>query len=197
MLFTMKNGLLVLIVGPSGSGKGTVIAELKKRHPDWIFPVSVTTRLPRPREINGQVYHFISKDEFLRRREQGELLEWAEVHKQDFYGTLKQPILSAIETGKIVVREIDIQGFQSVRKIIPREQLMSVFFVADLEMLKKRILGRSKLSNEELARRMESAKKEIAQSGECDHIVESKEGSVQRIVDEVEKLILHLWGVPP
>ncbi len=88
----------------SGSGKGTVIAHLRKVFPDAVFPLSCTTRSPRPGEKDGEVYHFINKEEFQRRIKAGDILEWAIVHHDNYYGTLKQPILDALKAGKIVIR---------------------------------------------------------------------------------------------
>lgn len=190
-------GLLVLIVGPSGSGKGTVIAELRKRHPDWVFPISATTREKRPAEVSGEVYYFMSKEDFKKGIEDGDFLEWAEVHKENFYGTMKKPILEALEAGKVVIREVDIQGFKSIRQQVPKENLISMFFmVPDLDELIARILKRGKLPDDEIKRRMESAKKEISQAGECDYRVPSPTGKIAEITDGVEKIILkHYWGV--
>jgi len=184
-------GKLVLIVGPSGSGKGTVIEELKKRHPDWVFPVSCTTRAPRENEKNGVVYNFISEEEFKRNLDAGEFLEWAEVHKKNFYGTLKKPIFDALANGKIVVREVDIQGFKSIKQKMPQQNLVSIFLlVENLDELKARILKRGAMSEEEVNRRMESARKEIAESDLCDYKVPSPHGKIPEITKEVEKIIL-------
>lgn len=183
-------GKLILVVGPSGSGKGTVISELKKRHPEYVFSISATTRAIRPGEKDGEVYDFLSREEFEAGISRGDFLEYAEVHQNNYYGTLKKPILDAISVGKIVVREVDIQGFESIRSLIPREQLISIFLVVnDLNELKMRILNRGKLPEEEIERRMESARREIAKSGECDYRIDSPHGQIPKIVDEVEKII--------
>lgn len=180
----------MLIVGPSGSGKGTVIAELKKRYPDFVYPVSCTTRAPRPGEVPGEVYDYVSKEEFVRWVSEGKFLEWAEVHKDHFYGVLKEPVMRALEEGNVVVREVDIQGFRSISAIIPREQLVSIFIlVSDLEELRRRILGRGPLPEEEITRRLESAKGEIALADLCDYRIESRHGEIERMVDEAAAII--------
>ncbi|MBI5152743.1 guanylate kinase [Candidatus Peregrinibacteria bacterium] len=184
-------GKLVLIVGPSGSGKGTVIEELKKRHSDWFFPPSCTTRPPRPSEKDGAVYHFMSEGDFKAGIESGEFLEWAEVHKKNFYGTLRKPIFSALEQGKTVVREVDIQGFKSIKSLIPAENLTSIFLIVEnLDELKARILKRGPMTEEEISRRMQSAKKEISESHLCDYRVPSPHGKIPEITAEVERIIL-------
>ncbi len=184
-------GKLFLIVGPSGSGKGTVIAEIKKKYPGFVYPVSYTTREPREGEVEGEVYHHITKKKFKEMVEQGEFLEYAMVHSDNYYGTYKEDIVGPLKNGAVVVREVDIQGFHSIREAIPSQNLVSIFMkVSDKEDLKGRILRRGKISDEELARRMESAQKEIAQSGECDYQVENKWGEKKKSVAEVEKIIL-------
>lgn len=189
-LSNTQKGLLVLIVGPSGSGKGTVVSALRKRHPDYVFPVSATTRSPRPREVDGQVYHFISKENFEQGIAAGDFLEWAEVHRDHYYGTPQKPIVEALNAGKVVVREVDIQGFLSIRKVISSAELVSIFLlVNNLEELKYRILRRGTMPDEEMERRMESARKEISQSDLCDYRVESPQGQIPRIVEEVEGII--------
>lgn len=186
----VRPGKLFLIVGPSGSGKGSVISELKKRHPKFVFPISCTTREPRPTEKDGEVYHFVSRTEFEKGIKSGDFLEWAEVHKNHYYGTPKAPIFDALAFGKTVVREVDIQGFHSIKAIVPRAELISIFLVVkDLDELKMRILKRGKLPDEEIARRMESAKSEIAQSMDCDYCIDSPHGQIPKIVRAVEDII--------
>lgn len=184
-------GKLFLIVGPSGSGKGTVISLLKERYPQFVYPVSYTTRDPRPGEKEGEVYHYISKAEFEEGIGNGRFLEWAQVHKDNYYGTSKEQIVSALEAGQVVIREIDIQGFKSIQAELPKENLVSIFLeVTDLEDLKKRILGRGKLPDEEIQRRMESAMKEISQADLCDYRVDSKHGEIEACFKSVEEIIL-------
>jgi guanylate kinase len=184
-------GKLVLIVGPSGSGKGTIIKHLRERHPDWVYPVSYTTRQIRPGEEDGLVYNFISEDEFKKGIDEERFLEYAIVHEKGYYGTDKSEILGALEEGKVVVREVDIQGFNSIREAVDAGSLLTIFVEAgDLEELEKRIADRGKLPEEEVARRMESARKEIAQADECDFRVKNEYGEIERSVEEVDELIL-------
>ena len=188
---TNLKGKLVLIVGPSGSGKGTIIKNLRDRHADWVYPVSYTTRDIRPGEADGLVYNFISKNEFEEGIKNGRFLEYAVVHGVDYYGTERDEIIGALDAGKIVVREVDIQGFHSIRDVIPKENLVTIFIEAkDLEELKVRIAKRGKLPEEEVERRMESARKEISQAGECDYRVVNEYGKVEEAVGEVEKIIV-------
>jgi len=184
-------GKLFLIVGPSGSGKGTVINHLKERYPGFVYPVSYTTRDMRDGEVDGGVYNFVSKDQFKEMISNDEFLEYAIVHSDNYYGTSKKDILDRLEQGAVVVREVDIQGFHSIEKIVPKENLISVFMkVSDLEDLKGRILRRGELSDEELQHRMDSAMKELSQADSCDYQVENKWGEVVQCVKIVDKIIL-------
>ncbi len=184
-------GKLFLIVGPSGSGKGTVIEALKSHYPGFLYPVSYTTRDTREGEKEGEVYHFVSREEFERMIAEGELLEYATVHASDYYGTSKKEIIDALKGGAVVMREIDIQGFHSIEKIIPKENLVSIFMkVSDEDDLRGRILRRGELPEEEVERRMKSAKKEIAQADSCNYQVENVWGEIDTCVREVEKIIL-------
>lgn len=185
------SGHLVLIVGPSGSGKGSVIAMLKEKHPEWIFPVSYTTREKRPTEVDGEVYRFLSREKFEKGIADGDFLEYAIVHSNNYYGTSKKEILDAMSAGKVVVREIDIQGFESVKKTVPKRNVTAIFLMVNsLDDLIARILKRGKLPDEEIKRRMQSAQREISKKDECDYVIPSITGKVAECADEVEKIIL-------
>lgn len=184
-------GILFIISGPSGVGKGTVIRALKEKYPQFVFPISHTTRAIRPGEKDGEVYHFISEEEFKSGIEEGNFLEWAQVHQKDYYGTLKKPIMDALEAGKVIVREVDVQGFHSIRRVVPKENLVTVFLKAESpEKLLERIAKRGKLPEEELRRRMESARREMADADLFDYQVWSLENQIPKCVGDVEKIIL-------
>ncbi len=183
-------GRFILILGSSGSGKGTVLAGLREKHPEFVFPLSCTTRAKRPNERAGEVYHFISKDEFEHKIEQGEFLEYAVVHQDHYYGTLKKPILEALAEGKTVIREVDVQGLRSIREIIPKEQLVSIFLtVPDWEILQERILKRAAMSIEEIERRYASYLQELTWIPECDYVVESTTGETEKLLNDVETVL--------
>ncbi|PJC37064.1 guanylate kinase [Candidatus Peregrinibacteria bacterium CG_4_9_14_0_2_um_filter_53_11] len=184
------SGKLFLILGPSGSGKGTVISYLRRNLTEAVFPLSCTTREPRPRERDGEVYHFISKGEFRRRIDAGEFLEWAIVHNDNYYGTLKDPIMASLDTGKMVIREVDMQGVESIRELLGPERVIAIFITApSWETLKERILKRSSIPDAELAHRKASFEKEMAYSPQCDFVVTSLEGEIPKVCREVEEII--------
>lgn len=183
-------GKLILILGPSGSGKGTVLDALRTNHPDFVFPVSCTTREPRPGEQDGEVYHFVSKEEFQRRMAEGDFLEWAVVHGENYYGTLKEEILKPLSEGKTVIREVDVQGLRSIRELISKESLTSIFLTVDgWETLQRRILKRSTLPQEELDRRRASFMKEMEWADECDIVIVSAEGEIEKLIADTEAAI--------
>ncbi len=183
-------GLLIIISGPSGVGKGTVIKKLKQKYTDFVYPISCTTREMRPGEEDGGVYHFISKDDFEEGIEQGDFLEWAMVHQTNYYGTPKKPIIDSLEQGKVVLREVDVQGAQSIQKIVPEKNLVTIFIKAESEeKLLERIAKRGELPQDEVERRMESAKKEMGMADEFDYQVWNYENRVDECVEEVERII--------
>lgn len=185
------SGKLILILGPSGSGKGTVLSFLKERHPEFVFPLSCTTRPPRPNEKEGEVYHFVSQDEFKERIENGEFLEYAFIHDMHYYGTLKKPIMDALNEGKVVIREVDVQGVRSIRELMP-DHVVTIFLRASWENLEKRIKSRAPISDEELKERHESFMKEMEWQDECDYVVDSIEGQIPEVCAKVEALILDI-----
>lgn len=186
----MSPGRLFLILGPSGAGKGVTIQCVRKRFPDAVFPVSCTTRPSRPQEKDGEVYHFISKQEFDWKIKSGEFLEWAVVHHDNRYGTLKQEILDPLEQGKMVIREVDMQGVESILKILPKDQIVSIFITTkSWEILKDRIMRRQKESDAELEKRHQSYLKEMEFSKQCDYVVESEEGKQMKLCDEVSAIM--------
>lgn len=184
-------GKIFFFSGPSGVGKGTVIRSLQKAHPEWVFPPSCTTRDPRPNEVEGQTYFFVSSEEFDQKIENDELLEWAVVHGGNRYGTLREKLLDPIENGQVVVREFDVQGYLQAREKLNREDFVSIFIRPEHggDELIKRILKRAPMTDDEVARRMESMQRELQQVGEYDHVIVSRDGDISGMIAEAERII--------
>jgi guanylate kinase len=186
-----KRGKIFFFSGPSGVGKGTLIGMLRESHPEWKFPPSCTTRDPRPGETDGETYYFLSKEEFLEKIDNDEFLEWAEVHHENWYGTLKKPLLEPIEQGEIVVREFDVQGFAAAREKLDREDFVSIFLkpAGGVGELVHRIRDRAPISDKDLALRMESMKSEFAQARLYDHEILVEDGNFEKMRTDAEKII--------
>lgn len=172
-------GHLILIMAPSGSGKGVLLTYLREQFPRLHFAVSCTTRDPRPGEQEGEVYHFLSNDEFDVRLVRGDFLEWAEF-SGNRYGTLKSEILEPLRAGRVVIREIELQGVLAMRELLP-EKHRTIFYVdaGEWEVLKKRITARAPMSDEHLALRKERFEAESKWKGYADVIIENKDGMLE------------------
>ncbi|MGQ9497120.1 MAG: guanylate kinase [Desulfotomaculales bacterium] len=175
-------GLLLVVSGPSGVGKGTICAALLRRLPDLHLSISATTRSPRPGERNGVEYFFVSEAEFARMLAAGELLEWAEVHGAR-YGTPRRPVLDALDRGEDVLLEIDVQGGLQVKKSFPDAVLIFVL-PPSMEELQRRLAARGKDSPEAMGERLAWAHKELQRAPDYDYVVvnETVDGAVAEIL---------------
>ncbi|TPW71031.1 guanylate kinase [Schumannella sp. 10F1B-5-1] len=162
-----RTGRLVVLAGPTAVGKGTVSRHIREQYPEVLLSVSATTRPPRPGEVEGEHYYFVSDADFDRMIDEGEFLEWATVHNASRYGTPRGPIDAALATGRSVLLEIDLQGARAVRASMP-EALLVFLLPPTWEELVRRLIGRGTESSEEQARRLETAKVELAAVGEFD-----------------------------
>lgn len=182
-------GKLIIVVAPSGSGKGTLIDHIKKTFGDEIkYPVSCTTRVMRPEEIDGNVYHFISREEFKKRIDRHYFLEWAE-YSGNLYGTPKKDILDHIAQGDMVLREVEIQGAQAIKKTMNASELVIIYVDAgSWKDLEKRIESRAPLSEKELELRHRRFLKEIEFKVSADYVVSNKDGEI----DEAKKNIIEI-----
>ncbi|MGB9886232.1 MAG: guanylate kinase [Moorellales bacterium] len=165
----MTKGLLLVISGPSGAGKGTVCRELRRRIPSLKYSVSATTRPPRPGEQQGVDYFFVDDQEFVRLREEGQLLEWARVHSH-YYGTPLAPVLEALAAGQDILLEIDVQGALQVKHRLP--EAVTVFLLPpSYEELRRRLVGRGTENEEQIRHRLEVARAEVRQVARYDYVV--------------------------
>ena len=163
----MQTPRLTVLAGPTAVGKGTVVQALRLRHPELVVSVSATTRAPRPGEIDGVHYHFLSVSQFDELVEDGGMLEWAKVHGLHRYGTLRRPVEQALALGRSVLLEIDLDGARQVRRSMPEAHFV---FLAppSWDVLVARLLERGTEDEEERARRLETAKTELAAESEFD-----------------------------
>lgn len=182
-------GHLILIMAPSGSGKGLLINHIKQTVPDVHFAISCTTRDPRPGERDGEAYYFISKDEFTQRIKDDQFLEWAEF-SGNCYGTLKSEILDPLRAGKIVLREVELQGILAIRELIPDEHRTIVYIDAGpWEILERRIIARAPMSDEHLRLREERYLEESKWKAFADVVIENNEGRLDDAKKELQKFI--------
>jgi len=158
-----------MIVAPSGAGKSSLVDALLKADPGLKLSLSTTTRAPRSGEVDGKNYRFVSKEEFIREKDQDHFLEWAEVHGH-FYGTSKPWIESQMQAGSDVVLEIDWQGAQQIRKLIPSVQWIFIF-PPSIEALEERLRKRGQDDEATIARRLAAAHIELQHAHEADYIV--------------------------
>jgi guanylate kinase len=178
-------GKLIVLTGPSGVGKGTLMQALLQRHPELYYSVSVTTRSPRPGETNGKNYYFISRSKFEQLVAQGEFLESAEF-AGNYYGTPREAVLNHIQSGKLVVLEIELEGARQIRASFP--SALSIFILPPtFSELEKRIRGRGQDSEESIARRLHCAQTEIQAADEFD--IKIVNNDFETAVNEIEAVL--------
>jgi guanylate kinase len=181
-----RRGRLIVIAGPSGVGKGSVVKRLLAQDPEGLaLSVSATTRPPRPAEVDGNDYFFLAEEAFRGLVDRGEMLEWADVFG-NLYGTPSATVDQHLRSGRDVVLEIDVQGAAQVRERAP-EALLIFLAPPSLADLERRLRGRGTESEDRLEERLERAAGEIAQATWFDHVVVNDQ--LERAVDEVADII--------
>ncbi len=166
----MKKGSLLVISGPSGAGKSSLIGAILERFSEVYFSISTTTRPKREGEVEGRDYFFVSKEEFMQDVRNGLFLEWAEVHG-NFYGTSLKPVYEALDAGKLVIFDIDVQGHASIRERFD-EITTSVFVTTpDIGELRRRLEKRGTDSDQTIRRRLQNALEEMQRAVEYDYLL--------------------------
>ncbi|MFO6453532.1 MULTISPECIES: guanylate kinase [unclassified Aeromicrobium] len=185
-----ERGRLIVLAGPTAVGKGTVAGWIREHHPEIAMSVSATTRPPRPGEIDGTHYHFVSPEEFDRLIENDGLLEWATVHGVNRYGTPRAPVERKLAQGESVLLEIDLQGARQVREALPEAYLV---FLAppSWDELVSRLVGRGTETEAERERRLATAREELAAVSEFDTTIVNTE------VEEAGRELVDLFRSRP
>ncbi len=178
-------GRLLVLTGPSGVGKGTVVKQLRQRHPDLHFSVSVTTRPPRPGEQEGVNYYFRSREEFLDLIEADELLEWAQ-YAGNFYGTPREIVLDKLSQGQDVLLEIELAGARQVSQHCP-EAIRIFLSPPSLQELERRIRERGQDSEASIERRLQQAQKELDAQDEFDYVIVND--NLEQALQQLEALL--------
>lgn len=180
----MTRGLVLVLSAPSGAGKSTLCQALAERRPDTRLSISCTTRAPRPSEVNGRDYFFLSPREFAEKREGGEFLEWAEVHGH-FYGTPRGPIETHLGKGHDVLMNIDTQGARSVKQALP--DCVTVFIAPpSWNILEERLRRRNQDDEATIQRRLLGARREWSEAARYDYLV---------VNDDVESAVADLTAI--
>jgi guanylate kinase len=186
-----KRGLLVVISGPSGVGKSTVVRRLFKVYPELLMSISSTTRVPRPGEVHGQHYFFITQEEFDLRVKQGDFLEWAKVHGS-YYGTPRSFIEKELDKGKVVILEVDVQGATAVKRIVQEKELEAsavfIFLIPpSVDILAFRLKKRKTEDEEVVNYRLRAAIAELQVMEKYDYIVVNDK--VESAADKIKAII--------
>ena len=180
-----RKGLLLVVSGPSGAGKGTICKALLNKNDEIKLSVSATTRKPRNGEVHGVNYFFIEKEEFTKMIENGEFLEYAQIY-DNFYGTPKSAIIECLEKGQDVILEIEMQGAKQIKEVYP-EGVFIFVLPPSLEELKSRIVGRGTETQEEIEKRFSCAFEEINQIVNYDYFIVNED--IEKSVNDVEAII--------
>ncbi len=180
-----SKGAVIAVSAPSGTGKTTIIKQILAEFPDIVFSVSATTRKKRKDEINGKDYFFISEEEFKRKINAGEFVEWEKFYDY-YYGTFKSYIDDNINKGYPVLLEIDVKGALQVKKIYP-DAVLIFFYPPDFKELAKRLKGRKTESEADFKKRLERAQMELSLKNKFDYLIENK--NLDLAVNETKSLI--------
>lgn len=180
-------GRLVVLAGPSAVGKSTVVSQLRTHVDNLYFSVSMTTRAPRPGEVDGVDYFFVSPETFQHRIDSGAMLEWADIHGGlQRSGTPAQPVDEALHSGRPVLVEVDLEGARNIKALKP--EAVTVFLAPpSWEVLVERLTGRATEPQEVIDRRLQTAKEELAHQDEFDFVVVNED--VTRAVDDISAIL--------
>ena len=180
----LNKGFILVVSGPSGSGKSSVVKEFLKGDPSFDISISYTTRPMRHNEVNGRDYYFVSEDTFKEMIGKSEFVEWAKVH-DNYYGTSKMELERITSSGKNVILEIDVKGAESVKNIF-RDMVVTVFIIPEsFKTLELRLASRATDSDDVIAKRLKNAKEEIEKITLYDYVIINKDGMIEEAVESL------------
>ena len=182
----MKQGLMIVISGPAGSGKGTVNAHLLSSG-EFVYSVSATTRAPRAGEIDGVNYHYITREEFLDRIESGDMLEYTE-YCGNFYGTPKKEAEEVLASGKNLILEIEVEGARNVKERYP-DAVLILLLPPSFATQEARLRGRATETEEKIRERLARTKKELLEADNYDYVVYNHDGCDREAADEIRAIL--------
>lgn len=182
----MEKGLIIVVSGPAGSGKGTVNKHLLSTG-KYVFSVSATTRAPRPGEVDGVNYHFIAEEDFKNRIESGEMLEYT-CYSGNYYGTPKKEALEVIESGRNLLLEIEVEGAMNIKKAYP-EAVLIMLLPPSFKVQEARLRGRGTETEEKILERLETTRKEVPLLPNYDYVVYNEDGRDVDCAKEIEAIV--------